>query len=75
MGFDLDATNDVIRVRVNKPGGGKVDATYKINGRTPTDPIYVLGGSGSAVIENIALYTLPPFAWMPMDGYAPFGQM
>ena len=67
VGFDLDADMNTLRVRTTT-----MDATYQINGRNQTDPIYVIGGAGSGIISNMRLIAQEPFAWTPMEGYLPF---
>jgi len=68
VGFDLDADMNTLRVRTTT-----MDATYQINGRKQTDPIYVVGGSGGwGPIYNMRLIAQEPFAWTPMEGYLPF---
>ena len=67
VGFDLDADMNTLRVRTTT-----MDATYQINGRNQTDPIYVIGGAGSGVIYNMYFIGHEPFTWTPMEGYLPF---
>ena len=67
VGFDLDADMNTLRVRTTT-----MDATYQINGRNQTDPIYVIGGSGMGSISNMRLIVQEPFTWTPMEGYLPF---
>ena len=67
VGFDLDADMNTLRVRTTT-----MDATYQINGRNQTDPIYVIGGNGNGIIYNMRLIAQEPFAWTPMEGYLPF---
>ena len=67
VGFDLDADMNTLRVRTTT-----MDATYQINGRNQTDPIYVIGGAGVGPIYNMRLIAYEPFAWTPMEGYLPF---
>ena len=67
VGFDLDADMNTLRVRTTA-----MDATYQINGRNQTDPIYVIGGTGSGIIYNMRLIAQEPFTWTPMEGYLPF---
>jgi len=67
VGFDLDADMNTLRVRTTT-----MDATYQINGRNQTDPIYVIGGAGSGIIYNMRLIAQEPFTWTPMEGYLPF---
>jgi len=67
VGFDLDADMNTLRVRTTT-----MDATYQINGRNQTDPIYVIGGAGWNPIYNMRLIAQEPFAWTPMEGYLPF---
>ena len=67
VGFDLDADMNTLRVRTTT-----MDATYQINGRNQTDPIYVIGGAESGVIYNMYFIGHEPFTWTPMEGYLPF---
>ena len=68
VGFDLDADMNTLRVRTTT-----MDATFQINGRNQTDPIYVIGGDGEwGPIYNMRLIAQEPFTWTPMEGYLPF---
>ena len=68
VGFDLNADMNTLRVRTTT-----MDATYQINGRKQTDPIYVIGGDGGwGSIGNMRLIAQEPFTWTPMEGYLPF---
>ena len=69
VGVDVDADNNTLRFRTST-----MDATYTLNGRKSTDPIYAVSGTGTGNITDVRLIAMPPFTWTPMDGYLPFGQ-